>query len=142
MKLSLSRTGLYIVALAACGMIFAICTGAAAKEDKKPAKAADRLDAPPPLKEAVIPPIPEVGEDLFAPGKPKPKPKKTPLKTEGRRLINRAGRLVRREGGELVFIFDSGDLPVRLSPNKLREQIENRTSYGSKPIRFRISGLI
>ncbi|MDK1031141.1 MAG: hypothetical protein QGD94_03980 [Planctomycetia bacterium] len=104
---------------------------------------------PPAVKEIPIPPIPEVDEDTFSPGVRPKQVKRVPMIAEGKRLVNREGRLVRRTTGdgaqkteEVVFVLDSGDKPIRLSPNKLRESMENMSDYGDKPIRFRISGLV
>jgi len=63
------------------------------------------------------------------------------LYREGKRLMDREGR-VNRLGDQTVFIFDTGDTPVVLLPNKKLERMETLTDFGRKPMRFRISGRV
>jgi len=63
------------------------------------------------------------------------------LYREGRRLMDREGR-VNRVGSRTLFIFDTGDAPVVLMPNKKLERMEILSDLGRKSMRFRVSGRI
>jgi len=41
-----------------------------------------------------------------------------------------------------VFVFDSGDTPMRLIESRLREYLESVTEYGKKEARWRVSGVV
>lgn len=68
-------------------------------------------------------------------------PKRHP---DGYRIVDRPGRLA-REGDYYVFSFESRsrgepELPIRLLPNRLLEDMEIVTAGGTKPVVFVISG--
>ncbi|MBN2559679.1 MAG: hypothetical protein JXQ75_01945 [Phycisphaerae bacterium] len=70
-----------------------------------------------------------------------PRPKLLP---DGYRLVDRPGRLT-REGDYWVFSFESRgkgapELPIRLLPNRLLEDMERFSDGGTKPVVFVISG--
>jgi hypothetical protein len=99
--------------------------------------------APPPtLPDVDIPPIPEVDEDPFKPGKPPRREGPSGLLAEGKRLFNREGRLETDKIGRSMFVFDSGRAPMYLLENSWREFLEQRTDHGAKFARWRVSGLV
>lgn len=66
------------------------------------------------------------------------------LYPDGYRIVDRPGRLA-REGEYYVFAFESrgqaeAELPIRLLPNRLLEDMEIASSGGTSPIVFLISG--
>lgn len=66
------------------------------------------------------------------------------LYPDGYRIVDRPGRLA-REGDYYVFSFESRgrgepELPIRLLPNRLLEDMEIVTAGGTKPVVFVISG--
>jgi hypothetical protein len=44
--------------------------------------------------------------------------------------------------GRPVFVFDSGEKPMRILENSWREYIETRTDRGKKKAHWRISGVV
>lgn len=63
---------------------------------------------------------------------------------DGYRIVDRPGRLT-REGDYYVFAFESRgrgepELPIRLLPNRLLEDMEIVSAGGTKPVVFQISG--
>lgn len=63
---------------------------------------------------------------------------------DGYRLVDRPGRLT-REGDYYTFAFESRgqgapELPIRLLPNRLLEDMEVASAGGSKPVVFIVSG--
>jgi len=63
---------------------------------------------------------------------------------DGYRIVDRPGRLV-REGDYYMFSFEArsetaAELPVRLLPNRLLEDMEVVSAGGTKPVVFVISG--
>jgi len=95
------------------------------------------------MPEVAIPPIPPVGEDPFRPGMPRAagEPQLLTLQ-EDKRLFNREGRIAIDDDGRTVFVFDSGDPPMRLLENSLRQYLEGVTDLGKLYARWRVSGLI
>jgi hypothetical protein len=94
---------------------------------------------PPPVD---IPPIPEVDKDPFKAG-PAPVRKAAPdVLEEGKRLFNREGRIEKDPKGHIVFVFDSGDKPMRLLENSWREYMETQTDSATKQARWRVSGIV
>jgi hypothetical protein len=76
-------------------------------------------------KSSVIPPMPKLYPD-------------------GYRIVDRAGRLT-REGDYYTYSFETRtegapDLPIRLLPNRLLEDMEVTSAGGAKPIVFIVSG--
>jgi hypothetical protein len=66
------------------------------------------------------------------------------LYPDGWRLVDRPGRLT-REGDYYTFSFEtrtegSPDLPIRLLPNRLLEDMEIASAGGTKPVVFIVSG--
>lgn len=66
------------------------------------------------------------------------------LLPDGYRLVDRPGRLT-REGDYYTFSFESRseaapELPMRLLPNRLLEDMEIASSGGTKPVVFIVSG--
>ena len=66
------------------------------------------------------------------------------LYPDGYRIVDRPGRLA-REGEYYVFAFESrgqaeAELPIRLLPNRLLEDMEIASAGGTSPIVFLISG--
>lgn len=66
------------------------------------------------------------------------------LYPDGYRIVDRPGRLA-REGDYYVFAFESrgrgeAELPIRLLPNRLLEDMEIASAGSTKPIVFLISG--
>jgi len=97
---------------------------------------------PAPLPDVEIPPIPEVDADPFKPGLPPVRVKPPDIVEEGKRLFNREGRLEMDKIGRAIFVFDSGDKPMKLLENSWREYLEARTGYARKKVRWRISGIV
>lgn len=111
----------------------------------------DRNAPPPPadVKIPVAPPPPP-------PPSARPVPAPSPYRSEGepgtvagtptllgedKRLIDREGRLV-REGTLDLFVFDNGDTPILLLPNRKLQRMEELCDFGRQPVRFRISGRV
>lgn len=113
---------------------------------KKPASPAPEptINPPPQIPEVEIPPIPQVDEENpFTPAEPKkPVPGPAAGLEEGKRLFNREGRVAVDDTGRTVFVFDSGDKPMRLLENSWREFLETITDFGKKDAHWRVSGLI
>jgi len=68
------------------------------------------------------------------------------LRPDGSRLVDRAGRLT-HSGDYLTFTFESRsegteELPLRLLPNRLLEDMELISESGRKPIVFVVSGQV
>ena len=66
------------------------------------------------------------------------------LYPDGFRIVDRPGRLT-REGDYYVFAFESRgrgepDMPIRLLPNRLLEDMEIVSAGGTRPVVFQISG--
>ncbi|HVP11521.1 MAG TPA: hypothetical protein VMV94_10080 [Phycisphaerae bacterium] len=66
------------------------------------------------------------------------------LMPDGYRIVDRPGRLT-REGDYWIFSFESRgrgetELPIRLLPNRLLEDMEMASSAGSKEVVFVVSG--
>jgi hypothetical protein len=101
------------------------------------------ITPPPPPPDVPIPPIPEVDKNnpFHAGPAPVRKPKADVLE-EGKRLFDREGRLEMDSLGRPLFVFDSGDKPMRLLENSWREHLESVTQRGTKRVRWRVSGLI
>ena len=72
---------------------------------------------------------------------PSPKAGPPPL-AEGKRLFDREGRLDFDDEGQPTFVFDSGDVPVRLLESAWREFLESVTDDGKKHARWRVSGIV
>jgi hypothetical protein len=95
------------------------------------------------MPEVAIPPIPPVGEDPFRPGPLRAAGEpQLPTLQEDKRLFNREGRIAIDDDGRTVFVFDSGDPPMRLLENSLRQYLEGVTDLGKLYARWRVSGLI
>jgi len=127
--------------------------------EKQPAPGPGTL-APPPLKapgpggeaaeiippdqlpDVVIPPIPEVSKEPFAPGPRPVRPKPPDAIDEGKRLFNREGRLEVDPIGRSIFVFDSGDKPMWLIESTWREYLEKVTVQGKKKAHWRVSGIV
>lgn len=66
------------------------------------------------------------------------------LLPDGYRLVDRPGRMT-REGDQWTFSFEgrgtgTPELPIRLLPNRLLEDMENFSAGGTKPVVFIVSG--
>ena len=61
-----------------------------------------------------------------------------PLMEEGRRLLERTGRLVRRADGS-YFQFDESELTLKLLPNHFMQRIEDVSDFGGRPMHFRVT---
>jgi len=109
------------------------------------AEASEPVITPPPLvPEVEIPAIPPV--DPKYPFKqsvyePPVKAGPAPLE-EGKRIFDREGRFGHGAEGNPVFVFDSGDMPMRLLESRWREYLESVTDEGRKHARWRISGIV
>ena len=133
-------------------MAVALVHGQEAKNGAVLAKPVGAAKAPPaeeppvvppaPLPDVEIPPIPEVDADPFKPGLPPVRVKPPDIVEEGKRLFNREGRLEMDKIGRAIFVFDSGDKPMKLLENSRREHLEARTDYARKKARWRISGIV
>jgi len=97
---------------------------------------------PPPVPDVPIPPIPEVDKEPFKPGPPPARQPKPDVLEEGKRLFNREGRMEMDAIGRPLFVFDSGEKPMRILENSWREYIETRTDRGKKKAHWRISGVV
>jgi hypothetical protein len=97
---------------------------------------------PPTLPDVDIPPIPEVDDNPFKAGAPPRREGPSGLLAEGKRLFNREGRLETDQIGRSTFVFDSGEPPMHLLANSWRQFLEQRTAYGKKFARWRVSGLV
>ena len=102
------------------------------------------ITPPPPIPELGIPPIPPVDpKDPFRPREWKPVVAAGPAPLEeGKRLFDREGRLDVDDEGEMIFVFDSGDTPMRLLESRWREYLESVTEGGYKHARWRVSGIV
>ncbi len=95
---------------------------------------------PAPVPEVEIPPIPPVGAKPTGPADRGAGHR--PLVDERKHLFNREGRIDRDAEGRTVFVFDSGDSPMRLLENSLRQHLEDVSKYGQRVVRWRVSGQI
>jgi len=102
------------------------------------------INPPPPFPEVEIPPIPPVDEkNPFRPREWKRPVKAGPAPlAEGKRLFDREGRFDFDKEGHPIFVFDSGDLPMRLLESVLREYLESATEKGEKHAQWRVSGIV
>jgi hypothetical protein len=100
----------------------------------------EAIKPPPPMTAPEIPPIPEVGKDPFTAGPAPVRKPKTDVLEEGKRLFNREGRMELDAVGHPVFVFDSGDKPMRILENSWRQHMEGVTERGTKRVHWRISG--
>ena len=109
------------------------------EEDEEPL-----ITPPPPVPELGIPPIPPVDpKDPFRPREWKrPAPQGPGPIEEGIRLFDREGRFDVDDEGEPIFVFDSGDEPIRLLESRWREYLESVTAGGYKHARWRVSGIV
>jgi hypothetical protein len=90
-----------------------------------------------------VPPIPPVAQDPYKPGlAAKPGPAGPQPLEESKHVFARSGRIAADQDGRTVFLFDSGDPPMRLLENSLREYLEDVTKGGKLLARWRISGLV
>ena len=111
----------------------------------RPAEAAPApsvITPPPPVPDVPIPPIPEVDKEPFKPGPTPVRQPRPDVLAEGKRLFNREGRMETDAIGRPVFVFDSGEKPMRILENSWREYIETRTDRGKKKAHWRISGVV
>ena len=114
------------------------------------AKSAEAEDAepvitpPPPVPEVEIPAIPPVDPKYpFKQSVYKPPLKGGPAPLEeGKRIFDREGRFDHDADGNPVFVFDSGDTPMRLLESRWREYLESVTGEGQKHARWRASGIV
>ncbi|HUU31654.1 MAG TPA: hypothetical protein VMY69_06105 [Phycisphaerae bacterium] len=106
------------------------------------APAPSDVTPPPPVPDVPIPPIPEVDKEPFKPGPPPVRQPKPDILEEGKRLFNREGRMEMDAIGRPVFVFDSGEKPMRILENSWREYLETRTDRGKKKAHWRISGVV
>ena len=106
------------------------------------APAPSDVTPPPPVPDVPIPPIPEVDKEPFKPGPPPVRQPKPDILEEGKRLFNREGRMEMDAIGRPLFVFDSGEKPMRILENSWREYIETRTDRGKKKAHWRISGVV
>jgi hypothetical protein len=97
---------------------------------------------PPPLPDVEIPPIPEVGDNPFKPGPPPVRKRKPDTIEEGKRIFDREGRVEADPLGRPLFIFDSGEKPMPILENAVREMLESVTDRGKRKTRWRVSGLV
>jgi len=103
------------------------------------------ITPPPPVPEVEIPAIPPVDPKYpFKQSVYKPLVKKGPAPPleEGKRIFDREGRFDHDAEGNPVFVFDSGDTPMRLLESRWREYLESVTDEGQKHARWRISGIV
>jgi hypothetical protein len=102
------------------------------------------ITPPPPVPEVEIPAIPPVDpKNPFRPREYKPPVKAGPAPLEeGKRIFDREGRFDHDADGRPVFVFDSGDTPMRLLESRWREYLESVTDEGQKHARWRLSGII
>jgi hypothetical protein len=111
----------------------------------KPVRATDAeptVTPPPPMEDVEIPPIPEVDKNPFQPGPPPVRSKRPDVIEEGKRLFDREGRLEMDPVGRSIFVFDSGEKPMRLLENSWREYLETLTDHARQKARWRISGVV
>jgi len=109
------------------------------------AEATEPVITPPaPVPEVEIPAIPPVDpKNPFRPREYKPPVKGGPAPLEeGKRLFDREGRFDNDAEGQPVFVFDSGDTPMRLLESRWREYLESVTDEGRKHARWRVSGIV
>ena len=101
------------------------------------------ITPPPPVPEVEIPAIPPVDPKYpFKQSVYKPRVKGGPAPLEeGKRFFDREGRFDHDEGNP-VFVFDSGDMPIRLLESRWREYLESVTDEGRKHARWRVSGIV
>ncbi|MCX5675490.1 MAG: hypothetical protein NTX87_10835 [Planctomycetota bacterium] len=105
-------------------------------------EAAGMVAPPPPVPDVEIPPIPEVGDNPFMPGPPPVRKKKPDTIEEGKRIFDREGRVEVDPLGRPLFIFDSGEKPMPILENTVREMLESATDHGKRKTRWRVSGLV
>ena len=105
-------------------------------------EAAGMVAPPPPVPDVEIPPIPEVGDNPFKPGPPPVRKKKPDTIEEGKRIFDREGRVEVDPLGRPLFIFDSGEKPMPILENTVREMLESATDHGKRKTRWRVSGLV
>ncbi len=136
----LLRTLVILAAVAGGGglCVWLQAAGAAPAEET-PAAEETPVVPPPPVPEVEAPPIPPVGAK---PVEPADDERPRPLIDERKHLFNREGRIGRDAGGRTVFIFDSGDPPMRLLANSIRQNLEDVTAHGKRLARWRVSGQI
>jgi hypothetical protein len=106
------------------------------------AEAPGTVAPPPPVPDVEIPPIPEVGDNPFKPGPPPVRKKKPDTLEEGKRIFDREGRVEVDPLGRPLFIFDSGEKPMPILENTVREMLESATDRGKRKTRWRVSGLV
>ncbi len=63
---------------------------------------------------------------------------RVPLMEEGRRLIERTGRLQRENDGS-HFVFDESELSLRLLQNHFLQRMEDVSDFGARPMQFRLT---
>jgi hypothetical protein len=100
------------------------------------------ITPPAPLPDVEIPPIPEIDKDPFKPGPPPVRKKRTDALEEGKHLFNREGRLELDPIGRPVYVFETGDKPMRLLENSWRQYMEKMTDNGRKKAHWRVSGTV
>ena len=102
------------------------------------------ITPPPPVPEVEIPAIPPVDPKYpFKQSVYKPPVKGGPAPLEeGKRIFDREGRFDHDAEGNPVFVFDSGDTPMRLLESRWREYLESVTDEGRKHARWRVSGIV
>lgn len=106
------------------------------------AEAPGTVTPPPPVPDVEIPPIPEVGDNPFKPGPPPVRKKKPDTLEEGKRIFDREGRMEVDPLGRPLFIFDSGEKPMPILENTVREMLESVTDRGKRKARWRVSGMV
>jgi len=114
-------------------------------EKSAEAEAAEPVITPPPaVPEVEIPAIPPVDPKYpFKQSVYKPPVKGGPAPLEeGKRIFDREGRFDNDAKGNPVFVFDSGDTPMRLLESRWREYLESVTGEGQKHARWRVSGIV
>ncbi|MBE3096273.1 MAG: hypothetical protein IMZ44_03970 [Planctomycetes bacterium] len=105
-------------------------------------EAGGTVTPPPPVPDVEIPPIPEVGDNPFKPGPPPVRKKKPDTLEEGKRIFDREGRMEVDPLGRPLFIFDSGEKPMPILENTVREMLESVTDRGKRKARWRVSGMV
>ena len=120
----------------------AVQPAAAAKPETPATDAEPTVTPPPPMEDVEIPPIPEVDKNPFQPGPPPVRSKRPDVIEEGKRLFDREGRLEMDPVGRSIFVFDSGEKPMRLLENSWREYLETLTDHARQKARWRISGVV
>ncbi len=104
---------------------------------------APTVTPPPAVPDIEIPAIPPVGKDPFQPGEaPKRVDPGPGLVHEGKRIFEREGRFDTGEDGAALFVFASGNEPMRLLENALRQHMEDASQQGMVALSWRVSGLV